>query len=312
MTEKFKILKIVVFICAVFTIIGVLSVMVNPDNTGAGVDKFDKVVIDADSENENSIDVVVIGDSEAYRSIIPPEMYRKYGFTSYVAASPAQKTYQSYDMLEAVLERQKPRVCILEPNVLFRDYSIVSSVWPRFERTFPIFKYHNAWKGVFDSDYKYDDLSFDSFKGYRYIDSVKATKNVNYMVQTDSTEPISTSNTNDFRRIYELCKKNDIKLLVLRTPSIKNWNYAKYDAVRQLTEKYKVKFIDLNMDNSIGIDWTQDTYDKGDHLNFSGAEKVTNFLGAYLDKRYDLPDHRGDKEYASWEKSVEKYLQKID
>ncbi len=312
MTEKFKILKIVVFICAVFTIIGVLSVMVNPDNTGAGVDKFDKVVIDADSENENSIDVVVIGDSEAYRSIIPPEMYRKYGFTSYVAASPAQKTYQSYDMLEAVLERQKPRVCILEPNVLFRDYSIVSSVWPRFEKTFPIFKYHNAWKGVFDSDYKYDDLSFDSFKGYRYIDSVKATKNVNYMVQTDSTEPISTSNTNDFRRIYELCKKNDIKLLVLRTPSIKNWNYAKYDAVRQLAEKYKVKFIDLNMDNSIGIDWTQDTYDKGDHLNFSGAEKVTNFLGAYLDKRYDLPDHRGDKEYASWEKSVEKYLQKID
>lgn len=312
MTEKFKILKIVVFICAVFTIIGVLSVMVNPDNTGAGVDKFDKVVIDADSENENSIDVVVIGDSEAYRSIIPPEMYRKYGFTSYVAASPAQKTYQSYDMLEAVLERQKPRVCILEPNVLFRDYSIVSSVWPRFEKTFPIFKYHNAWKGVFDSDYKYDDLSFDSFKGYRYIDSVKATKNVNYMVQTDSTEPISTSNTNDFRRIYELCEKNDIKLLVLRTPSIKNWNYAKYDAVRQLAEKYKVKFIDLNMDNSIGIDWTQDTYDKGDHLNFSGAEKVTNFLGAYLDKRYDLPDHRGDKEYASWEKSVEKYLQKID
>ncbi len=312
MTEKFKILKIVVFICAVFTIIGVLSVMVNPDNTGAGVDKFDKVVIDADSENENSIDVVVIGDSEAYRSIIPPEMYRKYGFTSYVAASPAQKTYQSYDMLEAVLERQKPRVCILEPNVLFRDYSIVSSVWPRFEKTFPIFKYHNAWKGVFDSDYKYDDLSFDSFKGYRYIDSVKATKNVNYMVQTDSTEPISTSNTNDFCRIYELCKKNDIKLLVLRTPSIKNWNYAKYDAVRQLAEKYKVKFIDLNMDNSIGIDWTQDTYDKGDHLNFSGAEKVTDFLGAYLNKHYDLPDHRGDKEYASWEKSVEKYLQKID
>ena len=312
MTEKFKILKIVVFICAVFTIIGVLSVMVNPDNTGAGVDKFDKVVIDADSENENSIDVVVIGDSEAYRSIIPPEMYRKYGFTSYVAASPAQKTYQSYAMLEAILERQKPSVCILEPNVLFRDYSIVSSVWPRFEKTFPIFKYHNAWKGVFDSDYKYDDLSFDSFKGYRYIDSVKATKNVNYMVQTDSTEPISTSNTNDFRRIYELCKKNDIKLLVLRTPSIKNWNYAKYDAVRQLAEKYKVKFIDLNMDNSIGIDWTQDTYDKGDHLNYSGAEKVTDFLGAYLDKRYDLPDHRGDKEYASWEKSVEKYLQKTD
>ena len=312
MTEKFKILKIVVFICAVFTIIGVLSFMVNPDNTGAGVDKFDKVVIDADSENENSIDVVVIGDSEAYRSIIPPEMYRKYGFTSYVAASPAQKTYQSYDMLEAVLERQKPRVCILEPNVLFRDYSIVSSVWPRFEKTFPIFKYHNAWKGVFDSDYKYDDLSFDSFKGYRYIDSVKATKNVNYMVQTDSTEPISTSNINDFRRICELCEKNDIKLLLLRTPSIKNWNYAKYDAVRQLAEKYKVKFIDLNMDNSIGIDWTQDTYDKGDHLNYSGAEKVTNFLGAYLDKRYDLPDHRGDKEYASWEKSVEKYLQKTD
>lgn len=312
MTEKLKYLKVIVFISAVFAIILGLSALVNPSKTNAGIDKFDKVVIDAEGEAENSIDVLVVGDSEAYRSIIPPEMYRNYGFTTYVAGSPSQRTYQSYDMIEEFIKRQNPKVCILEPNVLFRDYSVIASVGPRLEKALPIFKYHNGWKGLVDSDYQYDDIRFDSFKGYRYTDYVKPAKNLNYMVQTDSKEPISMSNISDFEKICKICRDNNIELLVLRTPSIKNWNYAKYDAVRQLAEKNQVKYVDLNLDESLGIDWTRDTYDKGDHLNFYGAEKVSKFLGSYLDKHYDLADHRGDKNYDSWELSVEKYLQKVE
>lgn len=312
MTEKFKYLKIISFGAVVFAIILVLSALVDPAKTNAGVDKFDKVVIDASGEEEQSMDVVVLGDSEAYRSIIPPEMYEKYGFTTYIAGSPSQKTYQSCAMLEALLERQKPQICILEPNVLFRNYSLISSVYPKMEKKFPIFKYHNAWKGMVDSDYEYDDITFNSYKGYRYTLDVKGVKNSDYMTKTDRTEIITSSNLRDFNKIYEICQENDIKLILLRTPSIKNWNYAKYDAVRKLAEEKNITYIDMNLDTSLGIDWTKDTFDKGDHLNHYGAVKVTAHLGTYLNENFDLPDHRGDEKYSSWEKIVEKYNQKLN
>lgn len=311
MTRIYKIFKIVLFIFVIFGIISLLSLTIDPSKSRAGIDKFDKAAIAVTIEKERSIDVVVIGDSEAYRSVIPLEMYNDYGFTSYVAASPAQKTYQAYEMLKTVLEKQKPQICILEPNLLFRDYSIVSSAVPMVEKKFPIFKYHNAWKGLVDSDYEYDDITIDSFKGYRYTDAVKPTNNVNYMVQTDKSETISLSNLTDFNNIYDLCKKNNIKLILLRTPSVKNWNYAKYNSVRQLAEKKNITFIDLNLDNTVDIDWTKDTYDRGDHLNQSGAYKVTTFLGKYLNKNFDLPDHRNDKSYSSWQESLDKYLKKV-
>lgn len=311
MTEKFKYLKIISFAAVILAIILALSAIVDPANTRAGVDKFDKVVIDASKEDENSMDVVVLGDSEAYRSIIPPEMYEKYGFTTYVGASPSQKTYQSCDMLEALLERQKPKVCILEPNVLFINYSLISSVLPKMEKKFPIFKYHNAWKGLVDSDYEYEEVTFSSFKGYRYTDDIKAAKKTDYMMKTDRKELISSTNLSDFNKICDICEKNNIELLIVRTPSIKTWDYAKYDAVRTLTEEKDITYIDLNLDDPLGIDWSKDTYDKGDHLNHYGAVKVTEYLGEYLHKNYDLPDHRNDDNFSSWDKMVKKYQKKV-
>lgn len=311
MTRIYKIFKIVLFIFVIFGIISLLSLTIDPSKTKAGIDKFDKAAIAVTSEKEQSIDVIVLGDSEAYRSVIPLEMYKDYGFTTYVAGSPSQKTYQAYEMLKTVLEKQKPKICILEPNLLFRDYSLISSVAPKVEKTFPIFKYHNAWKGLVDSDYEYDDVVIDSYKGYRYTDTVKPTSNVNYMAQTDRSEIISSTNLSDFNKIYDLCQKNDIKLILLRTPSVKNWNYAKYNSVRQLAEKKDITFIDLNIDNAVGIDWTKDTFDRGDHLNQSGAYKVTTFLGDYLNENFDLPDHRNDSSYSSWDQALDKYLKKV-
>ena len=49
-----------------------------------------------------------------------------------------------------------------------------------------------------------------------------------------------------------------------------------------------------------GIDWKSDTLDKGDHLNLSGAHKITDYMITYLQEHYVLPDHRGDEKFTSW------------
>ena len=66
--------------------------------------------------------------------------------------------------------------------------------------------------------------------------------------------------------------------------------------------KYGIPYLDFNQKlKELGIDWKSDTLDKGDHLNLSGAHKVTDYMTAYLQEHYMLPDHRGDEKFTSWD-----------
>jgi hypothetical protein len=54
----------------------------------------------------------------------------------------------------------------------------------------------------------------------------------------------------------------------------------------------------INNLDDIGLDFTQDTYDGGLHLNVYGAEKFTSYLGEILRRENALPDRRGEAETA--------------
>ena len=62
--------------------------------------------------------------------------------------------------------------------------------------------------------------------------------------------------------------------------------------------------------DEIKIDWTKDTRDKGDHLNYTGSLKVTKFLAKYLSEK-NLPDHRDDEKYKSWNELYNKYVSQV-
>ena len=60
--------------------------------------------------------------------------------------------------------------------------------------------------------------------------------------------------------------------------------------------------------DEIGIDFTTDTFDYGQHLNVQGAEKLSKYLGRVLDNRYNLDDHRSDDLLAKeWETVTRRY-----
>ena len=42
------------------------------------------------------------------------------------------------------------------------------------------------------------------------------------------------------------------------------------------------------------------------HVNTKGATKFTLYFAKYLDSIYDLPDHRGDDRYNSWDLEYER------
>ena len=44
-----------------------------------------------------------------------------------------------------------------------------------------------------------------------------------------------------------------------------------------------------------GIDYDTDTYDGGLHMNLSGAEKLSRYLGRMLSEELGVPDRRGEE-----------------
>ena len=50
----------------------------------------------------------------------------------------------------------------------------------------------------------------------------------------------------------------------------------------------------------MGIDWEKDTRDGGNHLNFYGARKVSNYLGKYFSKKMKIENKKNKAEYSNW------------
>lgn len=87
------------------------------------------------------------------------------------------------------------------------------------------------------------------------------------------------------------------------------WTYEKHNSITAFAQKNHLLYIDLNLKNDIlGIDWYKDTRDRGNHLNFYGAKKVSGYMGTYLSQHMNLTDHRKEKLYKAWNKELKRYL----
>ena len=128
------------------------------------------------------------------------------------------------------------------------------------------------------------------------------------MQHTESVARSPPENVQYVKEMQEFCRQNDAELVLVSTPSSVNWNYARHNGIEALAEEIGCQYIDLNLMNAqVKIDWSKDTRDRGDHVNHSGAVKVTHFLSQFLRETGLLTDHRGDSEYAKWNDSLKIY-----
>ena len=79
-------------------------------------------------EPKNSIDLVVMGNSNAYSAYSPMLMWKKYGIPSYVVAEGAQNIAETVNILEELLTCQKPKLIILDVDLLWQGKTQVSRV----------------------------------------------------------------------------------------------------------------------------------------------------------------------------------------
>ena len=113
-----------------------------------------RVFASVSSEPERTIDILVAGDSESYTSISPMDLWDKTGIAAYDCGQPVQRIQETYYILKTAFKKQSPKLVLLETNAMFRDpgflKNIQLSLTEPLSYHFPIFRYHNAWKALFD------------------------------------------------------------------------------------------------------------------------------------------------------------------
>ena len=260
-------------------------------------------------EQADSIDALVLGDSESMTSISPMELWKSIGATSYVCGQSGQRISEAYYMLKHALDYQSPQIVLLETNMLFRYTNtpdvLRSSISDTAMYYLPVIQYHNLWKNVVNDQIP---EGWQSYKGFVIRPGVAEYSKGSYMKKTRKEAEIPAINSWYLDKIRKLCEKRGIQLLLYTSVSPVNHNYKRYNAVLKYAGKHGIPYLDFNQKlKELGIDWKNDTLDKGDHLNLSGAHKITSYLSAYLKEQYTLPDHIGDEKYKSWDTMAEQY-----
>lgn len=304
--------KLVVFVLVIFSILFALSPVFSPKTNKSLRDKSANGIL---GEPENSIDVLIIGDSESYSTFIPLQMWNEYGISSYVCGTPSQTLAYSKDFLRRAFKTQKPKLVVLEANNFFRKFSLGDAVLIRADEWFPIYRYHDRWKKLTLADFssKFTADYVENNKGFHLYTGVKPVPKKDYMKKSDEKEKLPYINRAYINRMYELCKENGAELMIVSAPNYKNWSTKRYNTVSELAGEMGVEYLDMNMlRKEVPIDWSCETRDGGDHLNYAGAKKTTAYFGEYLNSKNILTDHRGEEVYSDWNKAYKNFLKEVE
>lgn len=282
-----------------------------------GVESRDFHAVGMKAEPSGSLEVVFLGDSEMQTGVIPMELWKEYGITSYTCAQSGQRTMEAYYWLREILKTQKPNLVVLEADQFYhcgdKQTEFKTAIEKAAHYYFPAFKYHNQWKRWKERKGMKPVRERNYMKGYNYHDAVKPYEGGEYMTETDKQELSRPMVRFWLNRIMELCKKENIAVLFVGIPTPLNWNYARHNEVNEYALSQGVTFLDMNLlVKELQIDWKTDSMDGGDHLNLSGARKVTKYLGNYLKENYKLTDQRENPMYQHWNRDYEKYKEMVE
>ncbi len=286
-------------------------------------------------EEEKDHDVIFIGDCEVYENFSPAVLWRDFGINSYIRGSAQQLIWQSYYLLEDTLRYEKPQVVIF--NVLSMQYNepqreaynrmtLEGMRWSRskvdsirasmteeenfLDYVFPLLRYHSRWSelGAEDVEYMFNTPRV-SHNGYYMRVDVKPAENVpegrilaDYRFGENAWDYLD--------KITALCRENDIRLILVKAPSLYPYWYDQWEEqIEGYAAENDLLYINfLELIEETGLDFSTDTYDAGLHLNLSGAEKITEYLGEMLREETDLADRRGEEHLSGiWEEKLTAY-----
>ena len=303
---KKNILKIILFILIFCVLLNIVSYPFIPKNNSQeyGMEDADADVYGILGEPDNTIDVIIYGDSESITSFVPIKMWADLGYTSYICGTPGQAMPAVCEAILNTTQHQTPKYIVLEVNNMFVHSGVTAPMAKVANTLFPVLEYHDRWKDLTARDFgKIEYTITNDNKGYHYIGATTPIDSTGYMSYSEGVQEIAIEHKVYLKLIKEYCKMKGIDLILYSAPNVKNWTYEKHNGLDNFCQKEGIEYIDFNyITNEIGIDWTTDTGDYGEHVNHNGALKVTKYFEKYLKNKGKLKSHKEDDNYRSWNK----------
>lgn len=293
---------------------------------------------------KNTIDVIFLGSSHAVAAFSPQELYNEEGIRGYSLACEQQNMLTSYYWLKECLRYQTPKVVVLETRMLFDffDNEVMNTTeectrkafdymhWSKVkmeavrdicnadkEQTiesylFPNIRYHDRWENLTVNDFIFNrDSAHCELKGQAVMKWHSPGTEYEMIYEDGLKEKSEMHEFSQlyFEKIVNLCNDKNIELLLVKTPCKSSNSSKRYYTMVEYVEGKDIQYIDFNeqkLYEKINYNYEQDNADT-DHVGFSGARKVTRYIGELL-KEYYFIESTVDEQ---WEKTRE-YYQQLD
>lgn len=180
----------------------------------------------------------------------------------------------------------------------------------------PIIKYHSRLE---TGDLSVKDVTLINTKNETkgFVTSYKTRESVSQKepVYSDGRADLLPEAEETLVEVLDYCDDLDQDILFVLSPySMKDGEAEKFNTAIDMVEERGYQVLNFNtpeMAQALDLDWETDFYNSK-HVNFLGAEKYTEYLSKYLEENYDLPDHRDDPKYESWEEAYRYYLDYVE
>lgn len=282
-------------------------------------------------EKENNIDVLFFGSSHTHCTVDYGYLWENYGMAGFSLTAGSQMIDSTSYFVEEALKTQKPRVIVVEvvgatgttladsDAVVYRNtlgmkwsynlWNFVKYLSGNLERDatwekevfakYPII--HSRYAELTKEDFV-DSIPF--MRGYRGSFESVHIDTPQFQGMQDTME-LMPEKLAYLEKIVALAEENGVPVMFFASPySLDEDRQKQFNWIAQFAEERDIPFVNFNhLYDEIGLNFDTDMRDT-DHVNNTGAVKVTEYLAQFLKSHYEIPDRRGQAGYKAWEQNA--------
>lgn len=290
------------------------------------------------NEPKNSLDIIYIGSSSAYYQFNSVLAYNMYGYTTGFLSAETQPFVFTKYMIKEAEKYQNPSLYVIDLTRVVNNMDEESETMIRkttdsmkFNKNridainemlsykkeinkkdyinyyFSFLLYHNSWSNIGKMKVNIIGLK-ELYKGYLLRERALDIEIQEKYEWTDSVLELQPENKQILMSLIEGIKANNINVIfVIPNRYFDEISQARFNYVIKILQENELDVINCNeLDELNNIDFNTDFYDYG-HLNVYGQTKYTLWFSKYLKENYNLPDHRNDVRYSSWDSEYKRF-----
>ena len=183
----------------------------------------------------------------------------------------------------------------------------------RWEFFWNLGEYHSRWASLGEDDFAGERVITENsrvWKGALPLSGVVERKAHKYKENGDSELPAYDEQSKEYlEKIIALCEDRGIQLILVNT-GFDCSDEAKlfHDSVVEIAANKGVPYYDFTKEDFIDFGTDLNSTGHNTHVNFSGAEKMTERVGNILAETGSLQDHRDDAAYEQWRADYEAFV----